>query len=60
VKAADPNLASLTDGELAEFYEATLDGSRGHVGDAFYRNLAFAAEIDRRVLQSYGKEVEGE
>jgi hypothetical protein len=56
VRAADANLASLTDGELAEFYEATLDGTRGHVGDAFYRNVAFAAEIDRRVSENYGKE----
>jgi len=56
MKGTDPNLASLTDAELADFFEVTLDGSRGHVGDAFYRNLHFAAEIDRRVLECYGKE----
>jgi hypothetical protein len=56
MKGTDPNLASLTDAELAQFFEVTLDGSRGYVGDAFYRNLAFAAEIDRRVMESYGKE----
>lgn len=56
MKRTDSNLASLTDTELAEFFEVTLDGSRGHIGDAFYQNLDFAAEIDRRVLESYGKE----
>ena len=55
MKRTDPNLTSLTDAELADFFEVTLDGSRGHVGDAFYRNLHFAAEIDRRVLECYGK-----
>ena len=56
MKRTDPNLTSLTDAELADFFEVTLDGSRGHVGDAFYRNPNFVAEIDRRVLESYGKE----
>lgn len=58
MKGTDSNLASLTDSEHARFYTVTLDGSRGHVGDAFYRNTAFAAEIERRVLameaQQYG------
>jgi len=56
MKSTDPNLDSLTDAELAQFFEVTLDGSRRYVGEAFYRNLAFAAEIDRRVLESYGKD----
>ena len=56
MKRTDPNLASLTDAELADFFEVTLDGSRGHVGDAFYRNPDFAAEIDRRVLECCGEE----
>lgn len=56
MKGTDLNLASLTDAELVQFFEVTLDNSRGHIGDAFYRNLAFAAEIDRRVLESYGKD----
>lgn len=56
MKRTDPNLTSLTDAELAQFFEVTLDGSRGHVGDAFYRNLDFATEIDRRVMERYGKE----
>ena len=56
MKRTDPNLTSLTDAELADFFEVTLEGSRGHVGDAFYRNIDFAVEIDRRVLESYGRE----
>jgi hypothetical protein len=56
VRRIDPYLASLTDSELAEFYAVTLGGDRGCVEGVFYRNADFGGEIDRRVLESYGKD----
>ena len=56
MKRIDPNLALLTDAELAEFFEVTLDGSRGCLEGVFYRNADFSGEIDRRVLETYGKD----
>jgi hypothetical protein len=41
-------LEALTDSELSHFYECTFDGSPGCVGGKFWKNAAFAAEIDRR------------
>jgi hypothetical protein len=34
----------------------TLGGDRGCVEGVFYRNADFGGEIDRRVLESYGKD----
>lgn len=51
----DPNLTSLTDEELVELFEATLDRSRANLDGSsyFYIHRDFELEISRRVYKWY-------